>query len=63
MRVFSVNTLKYGKVTRIKFSDDGKTGVDTFLRFNYTTTDAPINAAIDIHVEYAIIDSGQILAV
>jgi len=29
-----------------------KTGVDTFIRFNYTTTDTPADAVFGIYVEY-----------
>ena len=29
-----------------------KTGADTFIRFNYTTSDAPIDAVLTIYVEY-----------
>ena len=35
-----------------------KTGVDTFVRFNYTTTDAPANAVFTIYVEYRKPPSG-----
>ncbi len=40
-----------------------KLGVDTFLRFNYTTTDAPINAQLKVDIEFADIDSGEYTAV
>lgn len=37
-----------------------KAGVDTFIRFTYTTTDAPINAQIKFYVEYrALGDLGE----
>lgn len=40
-----------------------KISTNTYIRFNYTTTDAPINAQIDVHVNYKDIDSGTIVAV
>jgi len=40
-----------------------KTGADTGIVFNYTTTDAPINAQIKVDVVYAIIDNGAITAI
>jgi hypothetical protein len=40
-----------------------KTGTDTFIRFTYTTTDAPINATLEIHIEFSDIDTGTIVAV
>jgi len=40
-----------------------KATADTFIRFNYTTTDAPINAQIKIDIVWADIDSGTITAV
>jgi len=39
-----------------------KNGADTFIRFNYTTTDAPINAQIKVDIVWADIDSGTIVA-
>lgn len=40
-----------------------KTGTDTFIRFTYTTTDAPINATLEIHIEFSDSDTGTIVAV
>jgi len=40
-----------------------KTGTDTFIRFNYATTDAPINAQLKVDIHYADIDSGIVVAV
>ena len=40
-----------------------KTGTNTYIRFNYTTTDAPINAQLKIDISWADIDSGTITAV
>lgn len=40
-----------------------KTAVDTFIRFTYTTTDAPIDAAITVYVEYIALGAGILAAV
>lgn len=40
-----------------------KISTNTYLRFNYTTTDAPINAQIKVDVTWADIDNGEIVAV
>lgn len=40
-----------------------KISTNTYIRFNYTTTDAPINAQIKIDINWADIDSGTIVAV
>lgn len=40
-----------------------KVSTNTYIRFNYTTTDAPINAQIQVHITYKDIDSGTIVAV
>lgn len=40
-----------------------KTGVPTYIRFRYTTTDTPINAQLEIHCTYADINSGGITTV
>lgn len=40
-----------------------KTGTNTYIRFNYTTTDSPINATIKIDIAWADIDSGEIVTV
>jgi hypothetical protein len=37
-----------------------KYGADTYLRFTYTTTDAPINAQLKIFVEYSPLEYGII---
>lgn len=40
-----------------------KISTNTYLRFNYTTTDAPINAQIKVDATWADIDNGEIVAV
>lgn len=40
-----------------------KTGTDTFIRFTYTTTDAPINAQIKVYIEYRGLGTGTLVAV
>lgn len=40
-----------------------KLSTNTYIRFNYTTTNAPINAQLNIHITFADIDSGTIVAV
>lgn len=40
-----------------------KSGATNYIRFNYTTTDTPIDATIEVHVHYSSIDSGTITAV
>lgn len=40
-----------------------KISTNTYIRFNYTTTDAPINATVKVGITFADIDSGTIVAV
>jgi len=40
-----------------------KTATNTYLRFTYTTTDAPINATVKIDCHWVDIDNGIIIAV
>lgn len=40
-----------------------KISTNTYIRFNYTTTDAPINATVKIDIAWADIDSGEITAI
>lgn len=40
-----------------------KLSTNTYIRFRYTTTDAPINASLEIRCVYADIDNGTIIAV
>lgn len=37
-----------------------KNGANTYIRFNYTTTDAPIDAKMRFYVEYESIDGGYL---
>lgn len=39
-----------------------KIGTDTYIRLTYTTTDAPINATIEVHCVWVDINSGAITA-
>ena len=45
------------------FTVTQKISTNTYIRFNYTTTDAPINAQLEIHITFADINSGTIVAV
>jgi hypothetical protein len=38
-----------------------KTATDTYIRFNYSTTDAPIDATVKIDCQWSDIDSGIII--
>lgn len=40
-----------------------KTGANTYIRFNYTTTDAPANAVITVYVEYRLFGNATLTAV
>lgn len=40
-----------------------KISTNTYIRFNYTTTDAPINATVKVDCTWSDIDSGTITAV
>ena len=40
-----------------------KISTNTYIRFNYTTTDAPINATVKVDITWVDIDSGVIVAV
>lgn len=40
-----------------------KNGANTYIRFNYTTTDAPINAKIKFYVYYDPLDGGTVTVV
>ncbi|MEA2036864.1 MAG: hypothetical protein U9O94_05110 [Nanoarchaeota archaeon] len=48
------------KKTHQPFIVTQKNGVDTYIRMNYTTTDAPIDAQILFIVKYRPIDGGSI---
>lgn len=57
--------IEAGSGTRVEleFVAIQKLSTNTYIRFNYTTTDAPINAQLEVHVTYKDIDSGAITAV
>ena len=38
-----------------------KSGATTYIRFNYTTTNAPINATLSIHLVWEDIDGGTVV--
>lgn len=40
-----------------------KASTNTYIRFNYTTTDAPINATIQVGIVYVDLDNGTVTAV
>ncbi len=46
-----------------RFDVTQKDSTNTYLRFNYTTTDAPINAKITTYVVYEPVDGGALVAV
>lgn len=46
-----------------EFLITAKAGVTNYIRFHYSTTDAPIDAEIELHINYADIDSGTITAI
>lgn len=45
------------------FITTSKLATNTYIRFNYTTTDTPINATFEFHLVYADIDNVVITAV
>jgi hypothetical protein len=69
---FDVNDASAGSLTEqtyegsdvfSRFIVTQKNGADTFIRFTYTTTDAPINATLDVYCEYRELDGGTLVAV
>jgi len=52
-----------GQHAELGFVAIQKLSTNTYIRFNYSTTDAPINAQLEIHITYKDIDSGTIVAV
>jgi len=58
-----INEAAVGAKEGAPFITIAKTGVATYIRFNYTTTDAPINAEVKIDLTWADIDSGIVTAV
>jgi hypothetical protein len=52
-----------GNKTASPFLVMKKTSANTYIRLTYTTTDAPINATVEIHCSWVDINGGQIIAV
>lgn len=52
-----------GNRVNTEFLATQKISTNTYIRFNYTTTDAPINATVKVDCTWADIDSGTITAV
>ncbi len=52
-----------GAKVNTEFLATQKISTNTYIRFNYTTTDAPINATVKVDCAWADIDSGTITAV
>ena len=50
-----------GNKVNTEFIAVQKTATNTYLRFNYTTTDAPIDATVKIDCHWSDIDSGIII--
>lgn len=50
-----------GKKSFSEFIIGQKFETDSFVRLNYTTTDAPINAQIEVFIEYEKINSGELI--
>lgn len=47
----------------LEFTATQKNGANTYLAFNYTTTDAPIDADVKFFIEYESINGGYLTAV
>ena len=52
-----------GQRVNTEFLAIQKLSTNTYIRFNYTTTNTPINAQIKVDVSWADIDSGNLIAV
>jgi hypothetical protein len=52
-----------GNKVNTEFVAVQKTATNTYIRFIYTTTDAPINATVKIDCHWVDIDNGIIIAV
>lgn len=52
-----------GARVQAEFIATQKTGTNTYIRFNYTTTDAPIAATVKVDIVWRDIDAGSITAV
>ena len=69
---FAVNDATAGSITEqtyegsdvfSRFIVTQKTGANTYIRFTYTTTDAPIDAALTVYIEFHPLDGGTLVAV
>lgn len=49
--------------TFLPFFVEQKTGANTYIRFNYTTTDAPADAVMTVYVEYRLLGGATLAAV
>lgn len=52
-----------GATVNTEFIAIQKTATNTYIRFNYTTTDAPANATLKVDVTWVDIDNGEITAI
>jgi hypothetical protein len=62
MAVLSNATGAFSDLSFYPFIVEKKTGQNTFIRFTYTTTDAPIAATLTIYAEYREIGTSSVLA-
>jgi len=69
---FDTNSAQSGSLTEqtyegsdvfSRFIVTQKTAADTFIRFTYTTSDAPIDAALTVYVEYRELNGGTLVKV
>lgn len=69
---FDVNSAQSGSLTEQTYEGSDifsrvivtqKTAADTFIRFTYTTTDAPINAQLNVYIEYRELNGGTLVKV
>lgn len=58
-----INEAAVGAKENAPFTTVAKTATNTYIRFNYTTTDAPANATVKVDCEWKDIDSGVLTAV
>lgn len=60
-----VGAVTEGSTTKIynEFFATQKTAADTYIRFTYTSTDAPVAATITVHVEFIAVGDGTLVAV
>jgi hypothetical protein len=67
-QIYSVNMATEGRVNEIlkaqflgkPFTITQKSGVDTFIRFHFTTTDDPISFKMLLRFEYTSLDGGHL---